>query len=449
MAGEWVDTLAVGTSGSAVEPGDAIAALVAQAWLLDSPQIVHRRVESFEILDDISVQRFVSLELTVPNEIKDFGVLAPNVIDHVPFTPVTTLTKGPKLNFSLRDEDDRLVPVLTKAENGRVSATALIFNAETLLGIRCPCGVDTELRTLTQASAADGSGQIKAWYDKAADTHNPEHTYWQRLTTDGPFMDFAQALAENWIMLAAIAPSPGDRRLLRFTYEEEFGDDIDVNRLQRLSVRLGWRHKTIRFETPAVSTAASFHVEATTPSDLELLDARMQFSRRDPLPAGTTPRDPPKEPVSPPGARAHLYVERVDQQFVATVLLFLRARRAGFLRGAFITALLVVGLLAGGVDRTRNVVPEPGAAVLVITPTILAALILQPGEHHLATRMLVGVRATVLAATACAIAAAMSLAVGASGSPLHLVWWIALGIAIACALILSLSNLLPRPKKAS
>ena len=82
--------------------------------------------------------------------------------------------------------------------------------------------------------------------------------------------------------------------------------------------------------------------------------------------------------------------------------------------------------------------------MLLVVPGIFAALIIRPGEHPLATSVLLGVRILVVAAAFCAFVATAYIATGFGSQALHrhlvpLTW------ATACVLVLLLISLaLPR-----
>lgn len=153
--------------------------------------------------------------------------------------------------------------------------------------------------------------------------------------------------------------------------------------------------------------------------------------------------------------RAHLYAGEVGTEFQAKAVIYLRRQRDAFLRSAFLTALLVCVLLAIGLSRLDDLLGtahagqgQTAAALLLITPTLLAAYIVRPGEHRLATKILGGVRMLVVGAALCAIVAVGVLAAGYSSCTSRVIWSIDLGLACAIALGLLASLLLPRPTQA-
>jgi hypothetical protein len=104
------------------------------------------------------------------------------------------------------------------------------------------------------------------------------------------------------------------------------------------------------------------------------------------------------------------------------------------------TALLALGFWRFSLVSARA---EASAPLLLLAPGLLAAYLLRPGEHALASALLLGVRAMVLLSGFCAVAATTLLLIG-SGTPFERFTWATLFYASAAATLgLALSNLLP------
>lgn len=261
---------------------------------------------------------------------------------------------------------------------------------------------------------------------------------------------------------------------MKFGYEEPFklGGDPEANpedRLplwERFKVRLGWQVKTVSLAMPAVGLAASFHVEAPAPPEMEVEFASLTFKHYE---GGTDVASGPPESAGqseperegggddglpsdvldgPRVQRVHLYRSGVDGLFVADALIHLRARRAGFLRAAFFTGWLTFLLLLFGFvyldDISASQNSQTASALLLLGPTLLAGSLIRPGEHRLVASVLAGVRgllATGIAATVLAV----GLLAGAAPCLRSELWIGAACIAGFAALGLTFSYLLPRP----
>jgi hypothetical protein len=147
----------------------------------------------------------------------------------------------------------------------------------------------------------------------------------------------------------------------------------------------------------------------------------------------------------------HLYKAGVSGQFVADALIYLRARRAGFLRAAWLTGWLNLGLLVGGLvyldDITASDNSQTAAALLLLGPTLLAGRLIRPGEHRMVASVLLGVRIMLMFAVLATVVAVGLLAGAAAGVRCE-VWSGATVVAGLVAIGLTISYFRPpaRPK---
>ena len=199
-----------------------------------------------------------------------------------------------------------------------------------------------------------------------------------------------------------------------------------------------------------MSFSDSYHLEIAAPPDLEIDAAQLRFER------AVVGKDVMPENVTDGGRlqRAHLYVSHVGSEFRAKAFIYFRRQRDAFLWSAFLTALLVVALLAVGLTRLDDLIgdqhanqSQTAAALLLITPTLLAAYLARPGEHRLASKILIGVRCLVVGTAFCAVVAVGVLAASYSRCTSLTIWWADLGLATSIAIALLASLVLPRPTR--
>lgn len=461
---------------------------------------IHRRVEYIDFIDDVSVTRRVSIDFAIPEPLADFKQVDERLL---PCVPLTFLLKGDVLrNFDLRDGQSNPVPMLTKKQNGSRSGDALIYQAETALeepltGDLAPLAL--RLRRVAEDPREDAQAELASWYEEATHKTGDHWASLERLIDRPAFMDLAQTLAENYILFAVVPPEANTRRLMKFGYEEPFklGDDPDADpderppTWERLRVRFGWRVKTVNLAMPAVGSAASFHVEAPAPREMEVEFASLSF-KLSPGAVWDLPEleEGPEEVLAevadgaasapelgdaedydaddyakedhedvddgfpadvldgPRVQRVHLYRAGVAGLFVADALIHLRARRAGFLRAAFFTGWLTFLLLLGGfayldeISSSQN--SQTAAALLLLGPTFLASSLIRPGEHRLVASVLAGVRG-LLAAGVASTVLAVGLLAGAAPCLRCELWLLATVIAGLAAVGLTFSYVLPRP----
>jgi hypothetical protein len=101
---------------------EAVAGLGLRELLVNEAAWVHRRVETFEFLDESTVRRKMSVDLTLP---EDNRLVRALFALEGPFVPLTTLRKTPLGHLDVWTEDGRALPVLTTEQNGRLAGACL------------------------------------------------------------------------------------------------------------------------------------------------------------------------------------------------------------------------------------------------------------------------------------------------------------------------------------
>jgi hypothetical protein len=173
------------------------SAAVLYALMLSQDQWVHRRIESFELLDDKALRRVVSLDFTLPSRLPsagdeslDAGLKALDAI------PLTLLLKRPLRNFDLWDEDDHPLPLLTKQQNADIVGDALIVVGEALLAgagdddPTLPASIRRDLRHFARRPTEEALGQVEAWEQARAQPGAEHHAIWATLLGDASYSDF-------------------------------------------------------------------------------------------------------------------------------------------------------------------------------------------------------------------------------------------------------------------
>ncbi len=130
---------------------------------------VHIRVEHLRLLSATTVRREMSVDFTYPVDVPAVGHMLAMT---TPLLPLTLLTKGARLaGFSVHDEQDRRLPILTRPESAREAATCLVALARTIATIRqktlTPEVIEAFrlVATLPHDQAVDllGRMRIRAW----------------------------------------------------------------------------------------------------------------------------------------------------------------------------------------------------------------------------------------------------------------------------------------------
>lgn len=418
--------------------GDLGAAIL--PLLLHPNRWIHRRVESIRFIDDETVRRQVSVDFTLP----DWYVNDPRRADRAQLAPLALLKKEKLKAFDLRDERGASLPLLAKADSGQIAAAALLLYARDV-ALQHGRSLDEEIvRDLAAIVEGDADEEALARMRECSGRGRAT----RRLLGDDPrFHKLMGDLADNFIVLVYLH-QPSRRRVLKFSFEEPLqferrpARDLDdgMFALRRLASGLGWRPEPITWNAPGVGFAGSYHFEVEAARDLEITEAQLLVTD-----GGTRRADHAKC-----AKRVHLYVDGVSADANAAVDVRLRASRRGLLRASALLAVFVAAMLTAGavfIDGLSHA-REGGATIVASIPAILAAYLIRPGEHELASRMLIGVRALVLGTGVLAFLAAGSLAADFNHRhTLPWIWWSLAGCAWILAVLLLFSLLLPTVEK--
>lgn len=428
---------------SRTDPG---AAIVATWLLLHMSEWVHRRVETCSFVDDRHARRRVSIDFTVPERVE--GVVVANVLD---FVPLTLLAKRTLVDFDIRDVHDEPIPVLTTHENSTVIDTVLVTYATVVLGAAPSDEVRSVLRDIAAGDAA-AADSARSALDDAADGER------RRLMENATFRKLVSDLHENFILATAGLPAPpGVRSIVKFSYEHAM--DIRPEGFPHwLTVRVGWSSTRLRLSVPGALAAESYHVEVDAPPAVEVAGATLAPGLRRPQARGLPQRLATRLSnalvnrslsiyAAGPVGRVHLHALPLPLDADPRVVVLLRKARSGFLRSALLTCALATALLWVAEVRLDVVAGEAQTAlavpVLLLAPGLLAAYLVRPDEHPLATVLLVGVRLMLLVSGVCVVTAAVLLVIQVAREQLRF-WWVLLALLSSSATaVVALANVLP------
>jgi hypothetical protein len=409
-------------------PDRDVGAIVYQ--LLASPhEWVSRRVESVQFLGADLVRRRVSVAFVIPGATassdREKPVIAP--------IPLVLRDKSFLTSVSVWDESGAALPVFTRSECAFVAWSALVAGAESLNGATVSEDLQAELRLVAgevkgpdlldelRSSSASNSPREKAGLELQALQAGENGGGLSRVTND---------LAYNYLLLMQVGDTPGTRRIITVTF------DVHSERQQRerLSLGLGFRPTEYRFDVPSVGDAASFHFELETPVELVHAGARLEVN--------SVEGERETREIDKSNPRLHLHATCPGGAPCGPVRVGLRPPRQGFLRAVFFTGVFVTVLLALGAlfsKRVSDTRAEAALALLLAVPGTVIAFISRPGEHEVASRVLVGVRALVLVQSLLLYAAAITVATGVSGWALQGIWAGLALVSAVCSFLLWLT----------
>lgn len=239
---------------------------------------VERRVDSFAFAgdDERVLERRQSLDLVIPHELgmlrNGFG-FDPTVVP----VPITFVNKWRLPQFSLRDEEEHVVPLLARGESTSIAAAMLIMLANWVLekDLRPAEPMSQETEALLKRIAISESVDALGYCAQLAESTDG---WCRKLADDETFMSLAYELARGFPMIALLPMTAQRRRVLKFTYasyvvparrDPRIVQLFHIGRFLRnrawdYTETSGWRRRTdsTSDDSPEDSSDVTFSVEA-------------------------------------------------------------------------------------------------------------------------------------------------------------------------------------------
>lgn len=368
----------------------------------------HRRVETLTMLSHEQVRRHVSVDFTVPAELREGLRLS----DGDEFAvPLAFLAKRPLVHFDLRNEEGHSIPLLTAEQNTLIGREQLYQSLEADLAAQ---DVDEAVQEAVVQAAGEVIERVLGDLDAADAVVRLERAHGLEPLDD--FRAMTAILAGSFVLWAVVR-GPERRRVFKFAYDEPF------------SLRPGLAYV---YDAPGCTEAWSYHLEVAVPADLKARTTRLWDAETGAvLATGAVDADRPAlyfaaDPADPP-ARPEVVVDY-------------GAERSRFLAPAAIVATVISLLVAlpwlfadleGLADSAG-----PAVGLVLSTSAVFSALVLRTDEHPLLRLMLVRYRLCLVASTLAALFAAASLGFQAERWIIEVTWAIAAVVAVLTAAIL-------------
>lgn len=332
---------------------------------------VHRRVESLTFLSDLTVQHRISVDYELAN------VASAKTL---PYVPLAFLVKQPLVRFDLRDAADAALPFATSKQNRLITLSTLAALAEMVLLQRPSASLLNDLQTFVTAPDQDaGIESLISLRDKTPEARG--------VFGDSTFSSFARIFATRFPLLVPY-PEKGARTITKFSYVEPIGtwnNPIGRPGIAGIPSSLAWAPLRFFFETGGSGADVSHHIEIETPTGLQVTDGECAVRPSQSAEPCTRRRI---------DTRIHFHVaEGINYSSRGEISLDLRPPRSGFVRGAFLSTLLVAVIMTVlAIDPARSSASEGSVSVLLVVPGILALLVARQGEHPLLSAVLLGLR---------------------------------------------------------
>jgi uncharacterized protein (DUF2132 family) len=381
-------------------------------------QWMHRRVELVTFEDQDVIRRSSSVDFTLPSWTAErLGVdpLEPSKI----VVPITLFRKRTLAHFSLSDEANNAIPLLSGKQVSPLAAMALIATGELALGHEVPKDIVTDIEALTSDRRIDEDNERRLLpsdsFNQLFSVGGSDSDARVDLKANKFFRPMAEAFDDNYIAAVLLTIAGGDRRIIHFAYDEEIGERDGLReRLQTTrDMFFGRISRRVLVQASSASDVASFHIEAEAPEGLRI-SSRVRFTPKelaqDEEAADKTEnsswwnklwqKDEPKidstsptKPFERAGSyrRAHIHCNDVPPNAEMTVVLRLGPRSSTIVRGAALTAgLTLLAVLYARLRLPEIVKKETGgpAAVLLVIPTLLSVWVARSEEHPATTHLL-------------------------------------------------------------
>ena len=286
-----------------------------------------------------------------------------------------------------------------------------------------------------------------------------------RLMASRDFRSQVEELAQNFVVHVPMKTAPGTRRIIKLAYESYAPRRKGPGGgLRKFWQSLGWR--LWQFDVLIGGRGGSYHLEVAAPPGVDVVGITAdRLEARQPGPKVSWRRRfttkvwwrrivlwEPVADASVPGYLPHVHINPPDGACVRyRAAIFVRVSRPGWLTAAWLVALVIAIVL--GVGRfnlpavyAKGAAPEAGTAatLLLALLAVFATLLVRPGEHPLASRLLRVARLLILLDAAVVLVGVGNLTLHSPLHPIPVTIWTWLAI-VACAVfvLFSISWLMP------
>lgn len=375
--------------------------------LVTRDQWVRRRVETVRMLDDQTLERRITLDLSLsairgkqPEEEDPFAT-SPL---YMPL-PVLMLTKDLLLDFSARDQDGKALVIADREEDSYAATSVLMYQLGKVPLLVPPVEIsacssllahlDDIVYQLPEPPDYPRAKQLKTW-SRGDKRFWPEDDsrLWEVARQDEHFTRWLRDFTFNFLVIVALPLDPTPR-IIKLSYQEQAPD-------YRVS-RAPFRHVRFPVNPAGIGTARSYHLVVKAPDGLAITGGELVRIE------GTSGETDGHEEVTSYRRRllptvAHVYTSTPPVKpgsFRFVVCLTVRPP-GGLLPSAALTALFgaaVISAEAWKFPQLRTSSANPGVAttamvalLLTLVPALLAIHLAQPSEHLLLRAILRPVR---------------------------------------------------------
>jgi hypothetical protein len=444
--------------------GRLLWTLVATQW-----QWVDRRVEAVALAGERRFRRRMSVDCHVPPDVVELA--AELGFDRF-FVPLRVVTKRPLLAFDLR-LGDVSVPLLTRQQSA-MAARAVLHAAAEQLGHELTIEV---VAALDQLATSDHPGGATALRLLDLDEDRDANIRLGRSTTPVELARWAITTFDNNYLLLADVGLHEIRRRTLFKITQDIGSTLKgpSHSLPWRSA-ISWEPTSFVFDVPDVTATTSYLFQFETPDGLMAAGGELfgAMAADDPYPddddvavegdhhqrvswvdrwdprgrSGPAPRTDrgrlPFGAAASQGAVLGLQaqLDEVPEADTYNAEVLVRASPDGLLRASAVSAcfsaalLFIATLIANKLGSARA---DSSAALLLVLPGVISTYLARPGEHHLVSRLLLGVRTLTVASGMIVYVAAAIVVSNVAPGAVREIWGVLTVAATVIAVILTVA----------
>lgn len=344
------------------------------------PAWIQRRSEHWTFPDHRTLRVSVRLDLDLAVADALVGGL-PEWKGHF-LLPVAAMSRRHRSSITMRDGNGGLLPRITKQDERSFLAAELFRQALIILG----------RQRLDEETASQLSKVVFA----APSEEFPDYTRsrdLQELQRNSEFIDSTDYLRDNWLLIAPLILDGPELRVVSFDYLSSFP------RSRVVSLSSDDREPLVRAEVPGALHANSFHLDVEAPPELRFHDAHAVLRLKN---TGGSGSDNDRRVLDDDtlDGQAHIYLSRPEDvssrtrevEFRANLREHTHGVLMGALAASIMTAVTIwivaLNLPIGLVDFES----EAATTLVLLFPSLAAALLMSPPSHPFTRRVLLQVR---------------------------------------------------------
>lgn len=316
-----------------------------------------------------------------------------------PLIPFAIISKGLTAPFDLNDGCGCSLPLVARDVDSYFAWSLLCLEASRVLDSaldQLPQPISELLKTFATSfpneEAPDDLTRDPSGVRLDLRLSTNDYAVWEKLTSDPSFENVLRDLTAQFLLIAEMPHDVVDSEivLVQATYREALKFDPTLS--DKLLEGLGIFPSRFDVPIPRVGWGRSQHVVFDAPESVFITDAFI--FQDDPVVEEDSPdRARYERRLSPATAQLHSSMDTARKGSY-TAQVHMRVLDEGYFRAVILSALLAYLVQLLGFLNLQRLVnashtdAEAAVALILVAPSIIAAYLIKPGEHIIASRML-------------------------------------------------------------